>query len=76
MSTFSPLRFCTCLAAALFLPLSAHADTLLAYFAFEDNYDDSSGNNTVGSEGENPAQLSFVAGFRGQSLDINDPDTL
>jgi hypothetical protein len=76
MSTFSPLRFCTCLAAALLLPLSAHADTLLAYFAFEDNYDDSSGNNTVGSEGENPAQLSFVAGFRGQSLDINDPDTL
>lgn len=63
-----------CFFAALLLPLSAQAESLLAYYAFEDNYDDGSGNGTVGTEAENPDQLSFVAGFRGQSLDINDPD--
>lgn len=53
---------------------SLHADSLLAYFPFEDNYDDGTGNGTTATPVENPDQLSFVDGFRGRSLDINDPD--
>ena len=52
-----------------------HADSLLGYYPFEDNYDDASGNANHAVEGENPGELSFVSGFRGQALDINDPDS-
>ncbi|MGK0185479.1 MAG: hypothetical protein ACI9R3_001257 [Verrucomicrobiales bacterium] len=49
------------------------AAELLGYYAFEDNYDDSSGNGNDAEESQNPDQLSFTLGFRGKGLDINDP---
>lgn len=57
-----------------FLASGASATSLLGYFEFEGNYNDSSGNGTVAAPGQNPGEVSFVAGgFRGQSADINDP---
>ncbi|MDA0812374.1 MAG: hypothetical protein O3C21_08325 [Verrucomicrobia bacterium] len=46
---------------------------LLGYYAFEDNYEDSSSNGNDAQESQNPDQLSFTPGLRGKGLDINDP---
>ncbi len=69
----------------LFLPLScvvflvvpqlSPAAEMLAYFPFEDDYTDASGNGNDAAPSQNPDQLSFVdSGFRGKALNINDPD--
>ncbi len=48
---------------------------LLAYYAFEDNYDDGSGSGNNAIPAQNPDELRFADdGFRGKSLHINDPD--
>ena len=61
-------------AGALTLSSLATADAanLLAYYAFEGNYD-STGGGPAAVASQNPGELSFTAGFRGQALDINDP---
>ncbi len=62
--------------AFLWLSLaSTPAGEILAYYAFEDDYVDASGKGNDAAPGENPDQLSFTdSGFRGKSLNINDPD--
>ncbi len=65
----------TTLALALAVPVTSKAESLLGYYPFEDNYDDSSGNGNTAIPAENIGELAFIAGFRGQSLDVNDPDS-
>lgn len=52
---------------------TGNAAELLGYYAFENNYNDSSGNGNDAVESQNPDQLSFTLGLRGRGLDINDP---
>jgi hypothetical protein len=52
---------------------SATATTLLGYYAFEGNYDDSSGSGNNAAPVQNPGEVGFTGGFRGQGADINDP---
>jgi len=59
-------------AAAAFIANSSQAGTLLAYYEFEDNYD-STGGGPAAIPMQNPDELSFTSGFRGQGVDINDP---
>jgi hypothetical protein len=67
----SPLQYLT---FALFLSTSAlNGAELLAYYEFNDDYTDSSGKGNTAEESQNPDELSFAVGFRGKSLDINDP---
>ena len=47
---------------------------LLAYFEFEDDYLDSSGGGATAVPTQNPTEVNFISGFRGQGADINDPD--
>ena len=61
-------------ASTAFLSTGANAASLLGYYPFEGNLNDASGNANNASSLQNPGQVSFVAGFRGQSADINDPD--
>lgn len=64
-----------CISAGLaLLGSSASATTLLNYLPFEGNYNDASGLNNHALPAQNPGQISFVSGFRGQGADINDPD--
>lgn len=53
---------------------AVHAAELLGYYAFEGDYTDSTGNENHAEPSQNPDQLSFGDGFRGQGLDIQDPD--
>ena len=62
------LAFAICLSAT-----AANGAELLGYYAFEDNYSDSSGQGNDAEESQNPDELSFTLGFRGKGLDINDP---
>ena len=54
--------------------LAAPAAELLAYFAFEEDYVDTSGKGNDAEVSQNSDELSFVDGWRGKSLNINDPD--
>ena len=64
----------SCLTLAVFLSASAAKSAeLLGYYAFEDNYTDSTGNGNDAEESQNPDELSFTLGFRGKGVDINDP---
>lgn len=56
-------------------PQPASAAELIAYFPFEDEYADASGNGNDAAPSQNPDQLEIVDGFRGKSLSIIDPDT-
>lgn len=50
--------------------------SLVGYYAFEGNFNDTSGSAVVNNAApsQNPSQVSFAAGgFRGQAVDINDP---
>ena len=48
---------------------------LLAAYEFEGDFEDLSGNGNTARPEQNPDEVSFIAdGFRGQSVDINDPD--
>ncbi len=60
-------------ALVLTLTLTSKAGSLLGYYAFEGDYDDSSGSGNNAVPGQNPGEISFVSGFRGQGADINDP---
>ncbi len=73
MKSTSPILLS--LAGAVCLIGSAPAASLLGYYDFEGNYNDSSGNANTAVPSQNPTELSFVPGFRGQALDINDPAT-
>ena len=46
---------------------------ILAYYSFEDNYDDVSGNGNTAVPTQNPNEVSFTEGFRGRGADVNDP---
>ncbi len=47
---------------------------LLAYYPFEGDYTDASGNGNDAAPSQNPSEVSITsAGFRGQAADINDP---
>ncbi|MDE0595208.1 MAG: hypothetical protein OSB65_08180 [Roseibacillus sp.] len=49
--------------------------SLLAYFPFEGNYNDATGNGYDAAPVQNPGEVSIVpGGLRGQGADINDPD--
>ena len=60
-------------ALVLTLTLTSKAGSLLGYYPFEGDYDDSSGSGNNAAPGQNPGEISFVSGFRGQGADINDP---
>ena len=55
-------------------PQAANAAELLAYYPFEEDYADGSGNGNDAAPSQNPDQLQFVDGFRGKSLNIIDPN--
>ncbi|MCB1096512.1 MAG: laminin G domain-containing protein [Verrucomicrobiae bacterium] len=65
-----PIAICLLITATI---VCSNGAELLGYYAFEDNYDDSSGNGNDAQESQNPDQLSFTQGLRGKGLDINDP---
>ncbi|MEM7383339.1 MAG: LamG-like jellyroll fold domain-containing protein [Verrucomicrobiota bacterium] len=50
------------------------APTLLAFFDFENELEDASGNGNDARAEQNPDQVGFTNGLRGQGADINDPD--
>ena len=54
--------------------VSAPGAEILAYYAFEDDFVDTSGKTNDAEASQNADELSFVEGWRGQSLSINDPD--
>ena len=65
------IRFaCSCAVLCSISVLPVHAQNLQAYYAFEGNYDDGSGNNTLATAAENPGELNFVAGFRGKRFGV------
>ncbi|MDB4491773.1 hypothetical protein N9260_02010 [bacterium] len=71
----STLPLVTLIATLSLLAFSAgQAAELLGYYAFEDDYSDSSGNGNAAVPSQNPDELSFVDGLRGKALSINDPD--
>ena len=51
------------------------APEVLAYYDFEGSYDDLSDNDNTARPEMNPGEAAFTEGFRGQGLDINDPDS-
>jgi len=51
---------------------SANAANLLGYYELEGNYD-ATGGGPAAAPAMNPGELSFASGFRGQSLNVNDP---
>lgn len=75
-----PMKAPTRLPATLIATLSllafsaGHTAELLGYYAFEDDYSDSSGNGNAAIPSQNPDELSFADGLRGKALSINDPD--
>ena len=60
--------------AALALPGEVAGASLLGFYEFEGNYEDSTGNANHGVVSQNAGEVSIVSrGFRGQGADINDP---
>lgn len=70
------IGLCACLAllVAMATPINAAPVGLQAYYEFEGNFTNSGGPVGSAAPSQNPGQVSFVGGgFRGQSVDINDP---
>ncbi|HIL55080.1 MAG TPA: hypothetical protein EYG40_08585, partial [Verrucomicrobia bacterium] len=58
---------------SIILPPRPDSPGMLAYYSFEDSYEDGTGNENTAVPTQNPGQVSFTAGLRGRGADINDP---
>ena len=68
------MKILVLLFAALALPGEVAGASLLGFYEFEGNYEDSTGNANHGVVSQNAGEVSIVSrGFRGQGADINDP---